>query len=237
MADQKEKKLNIHQRINAVMADISYIQKGDKMVNNQYRFISHDQVSAALHPLLVKHGINIVPTIVEHSIEWREYKDKYDNTKFRGFTEVTADVAFQNIDVLAETVISRQVGYGIDEQDKGIGKAVSYACKYAMLKVFCLETGDDPEQDNLDRGGDQPLTDEDKKEQDLNVEEIKSLVAEITTPDFEANFKEKFLKVEDYSQLNEAQFKKAKHALQSRIDKQNKEAADMDAADKGGEVK
>jgi hypothetical protein len=31
--------------------------------------------------------------------------------------------------------------------DKGPGKAVSYAFKYALLKVFCLETGDDPDND------------------------------------------------------------------------------------------
>jgi hypothetical protein len=40
-------------------------------------------------------------------------------------------------------------GYGIDNQDKGPGKAMSYAVKYAMLKTFCLETGDDPEKDDI----------------------------------------------------------------------------------------
>ena len=38
-------------------------------------------------------------------------------------------------------------GYGIDPADKGIGKAISYSFKYALLKTFCLETGDDPDQD------------------------------------------------------------------------------------------
>lgn len=31
--------------------------------------------------------------------------------------------------------------------DKGPGKAISYAVKYAYLKAFALETGDDPDHD------------------------------------------------------------------------------------------
>ena len=41
----------------------------------------------------------------------------------------------------------RAFGYGIDNGEKGPGKAVSYAVKYALLKTFCLETGDDPDRD------------------------------------------------------------------------------------------
>jgi hypothetical protein len=37
-------------------------------------------------------------------------------------------------------------GYGIDDQDKGAGKAMSYAVKYALLKTLGLETGDDPDE-------------------------------------------------------------------------------------------
>jgi hypothetical protein len=42
------------------------------------------------------------------------------------------------------------MGYGVDPQDKGPGKAISYGVKYALLKVLGLETGDDPDevQDN-----------------------------------------------------------------------------------------
>lgn len=150
-----EKKLNIHQRINAIMKAISYVQKGDKKVNNQYTFVSHDAVTKAIHPLLVEHGVNIIPTVTESSIEWTSYKhyDKYNKVevdKFRGFTRALVDISFVNIDDTKDVVTISQVGYGIDEQDKGIGKAVSYACKYAMLKVFMLETGDDPEKDLIE---------------------------------------------------------------------------------------
>jgi len=125
---------NIHQRINAIMADIDYIQKGQKTVNGQYRFVSHDQVTAALHPLLVKHGVNAIPSIEAIVQEGNR-------------TSVNILVSFVNIDCPSDNFTVRFPGYGIDAADKGPGKAVSYAFKYAMLKTFNLETGDDPDED------------------------------------------------------------------------------------------
>jgi len=53
--------LNIYQRLHAVMGDVSYVQKEEKMVNNQYRFVSHDGVTAAVRPALLKHGVIYYP--------------------------------------------------------------------------------------------------------------------------------------------------------------------------------
>ena len=125
---------NIYQRINAVMQEVDYIQKGEKKVAGQYRFCSHDQVTAALHAPMAKHGIACIPTIAEM---------KQDGNR----TEVKLEVTFINIDSPADRFSVYYWGYGIDTSDKGIGKAVSYAFKYALLKTFVLETGDDPDQD------------------------------------------------------------------------------------------
>jgi len=125
---------NIYQRINAVMQEVDYIQKGEKKVAGQYRFVSHDQVTAALHGPMTKHGIVCTSSIVEM---------KQDGNR----TEVKLEVSFINIDNPVDRLWVTYYGYGIDTSDKGIGKAVSYAFKYALLKTFCLETGDDPDQD------------------------------------------------------------------------------------------
>ena len=127
------------------MEEVSYIEKGDKTVNGQYRFASHDQVTAKLHPLLVKWGIVVIPTVSQY---------KQDGNR----TEVVLVTSFQNIDDPADKFEVTSIGYGIDSVrsketkiescgDKGPGKAISYAFKYACLKTFCLETGDDPDQD------------------------------------------------------------------------------------------
>jgi hypothetical protein len=125
---------NIHQRMHAVMTDLDYIEKGDAKVNGQYRFVSHDQVTSKIHPLLVKHRLLILPSVHECLQE---------NNR----TKITLQLAIINIDQPGDYVLVQFPGYGIDSGDKGIGKAISYAYKYGLLKTFCLETGDDPDND------------------------------------------------------------------------------------------
>lgn len=131
---------NIHQRILSVMAKLRYIQKGEKTVNNQYKFVSHDAVSAATHPLFVECGIVMVPSVKF----WEQSGNR---------TSVLMSVRFVNSDNPADYVEIDALGFGIDSQDKGPGKAVSYATKYAVLKILMLETGDDPERDNIEHVG------------------------------------------------------------------------------------
>lgn len=134
---QEGSMLNIYQRMAAVMNDVSYVQKEDKKVNNQYTFVSHDAVTAKIRPALLKHGIMPVVSVKEHTQDGNR-------------TEVTIMVRFVNVDQPEDAIEVESFGYGIDPQDKGPGKAVSYAFKYALLKVFCLETGDDPERDSIE---------------------------------------------------------------------------------------
>lgn len=128
---------NIYQRLVAVMNAVSYVQKEDKKVNNQYTFVSHDAVTAKIRPALLAEGIATVCSVKNHTQDGNR-------------TEVTLAVRFVNIDKPEDFVEVESFGYGIDPQDKGPGKAVSYAFKYALLKTFCLETGDDPERDSIE---------------------------------------------------------------------------------------
>lgn len=130
--------LNIYQRLHAIMQDIVYIKKEDKKVNNQYTFVSHDAVTAKIAESFIKHRVFGIPT--------------YKNIKVNGNrTECELDYKFINIDKPDDFIHIECAGFGhgIDNQDKGPGKAMSYAFKYAMLKVFGIETGDDPERDNI----------------------------------------------------------------------------------------
>ena len=128
-----EKLPSLCKRMLAIMGDIDYIQKGEKTVNGQYRFVSHDQVTAALHPLFVKHQVVVLPSVVSSKQEGNR-------------TEVVLKTSFVNADDIHDCIQIDMVGYGVDSGDKGPGKAISYAYKYALLKAFCLETGDDPDQ-------------------------------------------------------------------------------------------
>lgn len=129
-----DKAPNLYLRLLKVMQAVDYIQKGDKKVNNQYRFVSHDQVTGAVRPHLVENGVVYFASVIEY---------KQDGNR----TEATVDVTFVNTDNPEDKLTVRSLGFGVDPQDKGPGKAVSYAVKYALLKTLGLETGDDPDAD------------------------------------------------------------------------------------------
>ncbi len=56
-------------------------------------------------------------------------------------------MTFFNIDDPQDKLDTCSFGFGVDTQDKGPGKAMSYMVKYALLKTLGLETGDDPDFD------------------------------------------------------------------------------------------
>jgi hypothetical protein len=129
-------KPNIAQRIAAVMGEVDYVQKEKKQGMN-YSIVSHDAVTAKVRPLLHKHGIVYYPRALTVSQNGNR-------------TEAVFTVRFENIDDRTDYIDVETFGYGVDPQDKGPGKAMSYGVKYALLKVLGLETGDDPDtvQDN-----------------------------------------------------------------------------------------
>jgi hypothetical protein len=125
-------KPNIAQRINAAMADVDYIQKEKKSGMN-YSIVSHDAVTAKVRPILQKHGVVYYP---------RDMQVEQSGNR----TQAVFTVRFENIDDRSDYIDVATFGYGVDPQDKGPGKAMSYGVKYALLKVLGLETGDDPDE-------------------------------------------------------------------------------------------
>jgi hypothetical protein len=129
-------KLNLHQRMAAVMREVTYIQKErkDKM---QYTIVSHDKVTAKVRPALLANGVIYYPI-------------RCDTAQNGNRTECNMTVRFANIDEPQDFIDVESCGHGIDTQDKGPGKAQSYAVKYALLKALGLETGDDADHDSIE---------------------------------------------------------------------------------------
>jgi hypothetical protein len=122
---------NILQRLNAVMQEVDYIQREQKQ-GMRYKIVSHDKVTGLVRPALVKHGVVYWPS-------------SFDVKQSGNRTELCCQVVFANMDDKNDYIVVDTLGYGIDDQDKGPGKAISYAVKYALLKALGLETGDDPD--------------------------------------------------------------------------------------------
>lgn len=148
-----EKTKNIYQKLLDIMTDVRYIEKEKKTVNNQYRFASHDAVTKATSSAFIKHGVYAKPRIVKNEITTIEV-DRYNKftqstTKETNFVcSVEVEYDFINVENPDDRITGiNGLGQGIDNQDKACGKAISYACKYALLKALGIETGDEPEKD------------------------------------------------------------------------------------------
>jgi len=131
---------NIYQRINEVMQAVEYVKK-DADVQG-YKAVSHDMVIAVLRKSMVKAGIvTRVEQLKGHFAEMRDLKAD------RKMHLYVADYAihFVNIDKPEDCVSVTMQAHANDTGDKAPGKAASYAVKYALLKTFSLETGENDE--------------------------------------------------------------------------------------------
>ena len=141
------KTLNIHQRLHASMMDKAYVQKMGRMASGAggYSYVRHDDVIREVRSVLLRHRVIMTVNTIDHKLEMVQGMTRPAERR-APFTQIEVSVAFVNIDNPEDTVVVNGVGYGIDTQDKGAGKAFSYAVKYALLKTMMLETGEDEEE-------------------------------------------------------------------------------------------
>lgn len=129
-----ETKLNLYQKIHAVMNDVEYLQKDDTISfnNKGYKAISEEKVTSTVRASLLKHGLVIMPVEQEHS---REGTLSTVNTKYK-----IVDIDSGQFEIIVSS------GTGADTQDKGVGKAMTYSYKYLLLRTFAIPTGEDPDK-------------------------------------------------------------------------------------------
>ena len=135
---------NIYQKINEVMKNIEYLTKDDKVEfgTTKYKAISEEKVTTAVREQLVKQGIVIIPIKQESENKELIRTDKSVNM----LTSVHVRYRIQNIDDVNDFVEVESNGTGVDTQDKGVGKAMTYAYKYMLLRTFAIPTGEDPDK-------------------------------------------------------------------------------------------
>lgn len=146
--------MNLFQRINEVRKSIDYIKK-DKTVSagagGNYMAVTHDMVTAMVRPHMIAQGIVCYPSFVHG--ETIQPPPKADGKDRQLRYEATYDFTFANIEDPKDCIVIRIQAHANDSGDKAPGKAISYAKKYAILKLFEIETGDDEESRNKEEGG------------------------------------------------------------------------------------
>jgi len=135
---------NIYQKINKVMQSIEYLTKDDRVEfgNTKYKAISEEKVTTSVRKELVNQGIVILPVMQESTVTELIRTDKSVNQR----ADVHTRYRIQNIEDKDDYIEVESNGSGVDTQDKAVGKAMTYAYKYMLLRTFAIPTGEDPDK-------------------------------------------------------------------------------------------
>lgn len=149
--------MTIYEKILAVMQTVEYLQK-DKQVDTGngrgYKALTDEKVLSAIRPAMIAVGLIMLPIKMEQE-RTDETVQAYDAKgrpveKINRVTSVNATYRIINTENPAEFVDIVSSGTGVDTQDKGVGKAMTYAKKYAILNSFLIPSGEDADQISSD---------------------------------------------------------------------------------------
>ena len=135
-----ENKLTLMEKIVAIMSEVEKLQKDDNVEfgKTKYKALSEEKVTTIMHEKLVKYKIVVIPI-------------SYDWNREGTITHVDAKYRIINAENPEDFIEVVSCGDGADTQDKGSGKAMTYAYKYMWLRTFAIPTGEDPDKVSSDQ--------------------------------------------------------------------------------------
>jgi hypothetical protein len=132
--------LNIYQKLVEVRKSVPYLQKESQ--GHQYQYTGSSQVLAAVRAKMDELGLMLICKVLGHNLI--EGKTAKGAKEF--MTELDLEFTWINADKPEETVVCPWYGQGVDNSEKGVGKSLTYAEKYFILKTFNIPTDkDDPD--------------------------------------------------------------------------------------------
>jgi len=182
MIEYKEeiKKMNLWEKISQISSEVEYLKKDDKVGcgNNSYKAISIEKVMTCVSEKMNKFGIVIYPIEQEYNRYDEQVTKKDGSVGINRISDVNVKYQIVNIHNPQEQIIVVSSGTGVDTQDKGVGKAMTYAYKNMIIKLFAIATGDDTDKIHSDDYTNKLLGNEEKKENEgISEKQIKRLYA------------------------------------------------------------
>lgn len=145
--------MNVYQKIATVMSSVAYIQKDGFVETGKgrgYKAVTDEKVITSIRPALISAGLIIIP-VARDVRRTDEVVTGYDGSqKINRITEVDVTYRIINVDDPSDYIEVVSSGAGVDTQDKGIGKAMTYARKYMFLNTFQIPTGEDADDISSD---------------------------------------------------------------------------------------
>lgn len=149
--------MNIYEKMSGITAELRTVAKNLTVGtgNNQYKAVSERDILDAVKPLEEKYGVYSYPCdreVLESNLLETEknFTDRSGNTTITKSTtfmsRIKTKYRFVNVEKPEDYIETTTFAEGIDSQDKGSGKAMTYGDKYALMKAYKISTGDDPDQ-------------------------------------------------------------------------------------------
>ena len=145
--------MNIYQRIDAITAELAVVAKNLTVQTGKtgsYKAVGERDIIDAVKPLEHKYGVMSYPVSREIlDDETLESESEYNGKATKRTTfyiKIKTTYRFVNIEKPEDYIETETISDGIDSGDKGGGKAMTYGDKYALMKVYKISTGEDPDQ-------------------------------------------------------------------------------------------
>jgi len=135
---------NIATAIIAVMKEVKGMEKNSKVGagSNSYDGTKDQDVKEVFNDVMAKNGLCILPIDIKETTQidrWEQVYNGSTSQKQSVFTKVT--VKYMLLHTSGESIELMGYGHGVDPQDKGAGKATTYALKNCLLYSFLTPVG------------------------------------------------------------------------------------------------
>lgn len=143
--------MKIYERVAAIANEVGTVAKNLNVETGKgksYKAVSEGDVLAAIKPLEAKYRVYSYPvnrSVVDSGTIVSTLRDGSEKKQL--YLRIETTYRFVNLDDPTDTLDVVTYGDGVDSQDKAPGKAMTYADKYALLKAYKIQTGDDPDQE------------------------------------------------------------------------------------------
>ncbi len=152
-------KLTLHQKLLEIRKSVDYLKK--ESLGKQYKYVSSSQVLGNVRKKMDEYGVLLMPSV--NNVNLHEKQESIeDRTRSTYFTELFMTMTWIDVDNSSDRIDLSWYGQGMDiAGEKGVGKALTYAEKYFILKFFNIATDkDDPDsfQNKYDKAKDTVIT-------------------------------------------------------------------------------
>ncbi len=149
--------MNIYEKLLEVRKAVPFLKK--EAQGHQYKYVSSSQVLQSLREAMDEQKLLLIAKVTDSKVT-AETVENMDGNKQKKtttyFTELFVEFTWINAEKPDEVIVCPWYGQGVDTAgERGVGKALTYAEKYFLLKSFNVATDKDdpdanqPKQENI----------------------------------------------------------------------------------------